>query len=604
MIISPQQPAIAGARAKFEASIPTFFVRFIRLAGPFWNSDCRHIRWRTAALIALTVMQVLIAVLITEWSSSLFNALEQHSTSKLWTQFWLALLILAANMGITFAHLTLKRGIQLDWREWLTNRLVGQWMNDGHHCQITHMPGKHDNPDGRIAEDIRIATEFAIDLSHSLFYALLLLIGFTKILAGLSGTLLIPLGFVDLPVPGYLLWLAFAYSGTASYIGWRIGRPLTQATDDRQTEEANFRFGLARAREHSEAIALAHGEIDERRRFAILFQGIVKVWHRQTHAFGNIMLFTSGYSVLSMAFPILAASPRYITGAITLGALVQSSQAFQQMASALSWPVDNLAKMAEWRASVERVLGLGGALDDLHEDIHHPDANSIVVEESTQPILGFRVLSVADPDGTVVLADFNATIAEGERVFLNGDTAVIGKLFKVVAGIWPWGRGHVDLPLGDRMFFMPPRPYLPIETLQGAVSYPSAPGEFATVQVEQALQRVGLEDLLGRLQETNRWEKTLSREQLQRLGIARMLLHRPHWVLMQEAMDSLADDEAVVMMQMLCEELPDAAILTVTKQSPVQHLHHRQITIECPACEMELKKATRIRREQRYPSNA
>ncbi|MFM8330875.1 MAG: ABC transporter ATP-binding protein/permease [Candidatus Methylumidiphilus sp.] len=598
MIISPQEPVIAGARAKLEASIPRFFTHFIRLAGPFWSSDCPHIRLRAAALVALTVMQVGLAVLVTEWSSSLFNALEQHSTSRLWTQFWLAFLILAANMGVTYAHLTVKRGIHLDWREWLTNRLIGQWMNDGHHCQIIHMPGKHDNPDGRIAEDIRIATEYAIDLCHSMVYSTLLLFGFTKILWGLSGTVYIPLGLFDLPIPGYLVWLALIYSAVASFIGWQIGHPLTQATDDRQTEEANFRFGLARAREHSEAIALVHGETDERRRFARLFQGIVTVWHRQTRAFGYILMFTSGYSVLSMAFPILVASPRYISGAITLGALVQSSQAFQQMASALSWPVDNLGKMAEWRASVERVLGLEAALRDLQEDISHPDPNTILVEDSTQPILAFRKVSIADPDGAVALTDFDAEVQPGERVFLAGDTAAIGKLFKVIAGLWPWGRGRVELPAGDRMFFVPPRPYLPIETLQGAVSYPSAPDAFDAAIVEQALRRVGLDELLERLQETDRWEKTLSREQQQRLGIARMLLHSPYWILLQEALDSLSDDDAALMMQTICEELPDAAILTVTKQTAIAAFHHRQIDLHCPECEMELKKETRKRREQ------
>lgn len=600
MVASPHRPVFARPPSKLEANIPTFFIEFLRLAGQFWHGGQKaDIRKRTLALVGLTVLQVAIAVSITEWSSGLFNALEQHSTAKLWVQIWLVVLIFGANMGVTFAHLSVKRGLMRDWRAWLTDRLVGDWMEGGHHYQITHLPGRHDNPDGRVAEDIRIATEYAIELAHSLLYSLLLLVSFAKILWTLSGTLSVPLGLFDLPVPGYLVWLALAYAAAATTLGWKMGRPLTQATHARQAEEANFRFGLVRARENSEAIALVRGETDERRRLSSLFHGIVEAWNRQTLAFAQILLFTSGYSVLSMAFPILAASPRYIAGAITLGALVQSTQAFQQMVAALSFPVDNLTKMAEWRASVERVLGLAAALAHLEEDIAETDRTPIVVEASQQPSLAFRDLSIASPHNDLVILDkFNAEIQPGERVFLAVDPAVGGRLFKVIAGLWPWGDGRVELPAGAQMFFVPPSPYLPIESLLEAVSYPSPPGAFGAEAVGQALGRVGLEDLAGRLEESAAWERTLSHEQMQRLGIARLLLHRPRWILLQEALDSLSEQEARRMMATVCEALPEAAILTVTRQSAIESLHHRRIDVECPTCEIELKNGASKRREQ------
>jgi putative ATP-binding cassette transporter len=294
----------------------------------------------------------------------------------------------------------------------------------------------------------------------------------------------------------------------------------------------------------------------------------------------------------------LAASPRYIIGTISLGALVQSAQAFQQVAAALSFPVDNLAKMAEWRASVERVLGLAHALGDLEEDITHPDPNTIVVEETQQPALVFHVLSIADPDGTVVLDGFEEQIQPGERVFLSGDHSVGVKLFKVIARLWPWGRGRVELPEGNRMFFMPPRPYLPIETLQRAVTYPALPDAFDISTVEHALRVSGLEELIDNLQDSKSWENVLSREQQQRLGVARLLLHRPRWILFQEALDSLAAEEAKTLLQMIFNELPDSAMLTLTNRSGIETLHHRQIQIHCPSCASPLKKATRQRREQ------
>ena len=282
-----------------------FFIQFIRLAGPFWNSDNKAIiRKRTLTLIVLTVLQIVLAVVITEWSAALFDALEQHSMSGLLKQVGFLVLIFAASMGVTFMHLTVKRHLQIGWRSWLTERVIGQWMNNGRHYLVTHLQtAGHDNPDGRIAEDIRIATDEAITLGHSLFYSLLLLISFTEILWTLSGTVTLDLGVIETPIYGYLVWIAIIYSAVASILGWWAGRPLTLATNAMQTAEANFRFGLVKARENSQAIALIHGEVNEQKRFLGFFQGIAAVYDRQTQAWANILLFNSGYSVLSMAFP-------------------------------------------------------------------------------------------------------------------------------------------------------------------------------------------------------------------------------------------------------------------------------------------------------------
>jgi len=367
-----------------------FFIQFIRLAGPFWHSENKStIRSLTLALFMLTVMQIGIAVVITVWSADLFNALEQRSMSGLFTQIGLIALIFAANIAVTTAHFKVKRRLQLDWRSWLTHHLISKWMTDGRHYLVTHIQGTHDNPDGRIAEDIRIATEAAIDLCHSLVYCSLVLISFTKILWTLSGTVTLDLLFIEIPVYGHLVWLAIIYAACASSLGWWLGRPYTMATDARQTVEANFRFGLVTARENSLAIALVHGEGNERRRFIGLFKDIVHAWQRQTLAWSHLFMLTSGYSVLSMAFPILVSAPRYILGSISLGALMQSAQAFQQTAGALSWPVDNMARVAEWRASVERVLGLVNGLDRLEQEIVLHDPHRIHLKKNRTGCFAF-----------------------------------------------------------------------------------------------------------------------------------------------------------------------------------------------------------------------
>lgn len=557
-----------------------FFIQFIRLAGPFWSSENKSaIRGLSLALVALTVLQIAVSVIINEWSADLFDALEQRSMPRLLTQIGLIILIFIANMAITATHLTIKRRLQLDWRGWLTDRLIGQWMHDGRHYLVTHISGQHDNPDGRIAEDIRIATEYAIDLLHTLFFCVLLLISFTQILWTLSGTVTLDLGLFEIPIQGHLVWLAMIYAASASMLGWWIGRPLTMATDNRQTVEANFRFALVKARENAQAIALIHGERHESPHFHRLFGGIVTAWDQQTKAWGRIIMFSSGYSVLSMAFPILVSAPRYILGTITLGALMQSAQAFQQMVSALSWPVDNMGKVAEWRASVERVLGLSKALDQLEREIAKPDPHRIRLEKKAQSVLRFRDLCISRLDGIICVSSLNEEIRAGERVLIAGNAFTGNKLFKAVAGLWPWGEGSIELPDNEALFFMPPRPYLPTGTLRAAICYPSESGRFGQEALENAFELAGVKELTEQLDQDGDWEKILEREQQQRLGLVRLLLQRPKWILMQEAFDSLDPEGEAAMVKLIHKKLPDSAMLTITKQPAIQALHQRRIIL-------------------------
>ena len=558
-----------------------FLIQFMRLAGPFWNSENKAIiRSRSLALIVLTALQVVIVVIMTEWSAALFDALEQRSLSGVFRQIGIAVLILAVNMAVWFMHVKVTRHLQIGWRSWLTERVIGQWMNNGRHYLVTHLqaPG-HDNPDGRIAEDIRIATDEALGLGISLFYTLLCVFGFTEILWTLSGTVILDLGGIKMPVYGHLVWIAIIYAAGASLLGWWVGRPLTLTTNAMQTAEANFRFGLVKARESSQAIALIHGEANEQKRFLNLFQGIARVYDLQTHAWANIRVFNAGYSVLSMAFPVLLAAPRYIAGSITLGALMQSVQAFQQMTNALSWPVNNMAGIAQWRASVERVLGLVEALEDLEQEIARPDPQRILIEKPVQTSLIFHELCISKLNGEAIVCGVNDEIKQGEHVLIAGDASAGAKLFKAIAGLWPWGRGRIELPNDEPMFFMPPRPYLPEGTLRAAICYPSSSETFSPAMIQAFLKLVGLDGLTGQLEQTESWDKALSREQQQRLGLVRLLLNRPKWILLQEAFDSLDPAGEESMLRLICQELPDAALLTITNQPTAEAFHDRQMVL-------------------------
>ena len=558
-----------------------FLFQFAKLAGPFWSSENKSaIRLDTVFLTVLTVLQIYMAVIITEWNADLFDALEQHSMQGIIAQIGMLILIFIGSIGVTTLHLIVKRRLLIGWRLWLTEKVVSKWMHKGRHYQVTFMAkNNHDNPDGRIAEDIRIATEEAIALAHSLFYSLLLLGSFTKILWTLSGTVEFNLGLSSLTVTGYLVWIAIIYSICASVLGWLMGKSLTEATNVRQTEEANYRHELIKAQENSQSIALIHGEDSEQKRFLNSFQAIIKIYAQQTAAWKQIQIFSSGYSVVSMALPILVAAPRYIVGAITLGTLMQSVQAFQHMVSALSWPANNMAGIANWRASVERVLGLVKALDELDHDISCLNSHQICVDKADKSQIRFENVSIADLEGQTISLVVNTEIKAGERVLISGQASTGAKLFQAIAGLWPWGSGHIQVPGNERLFFMSPQPYLPTGSLYEAICYPKATSVFKRTDLEKLLRQVGLKDLIKQLDQVESWEKLLSREQQQRLGLARVLLYRPKWLFIQEALDSLTPEGETQMMELLIKDLPDAAILSISNQPTVEAFHQRRLKI-------------------------
>jgi putative ATP-binding cassette transporter len=558
-----------------------FFTDFVKLAGPFWNSKNKfEIRKDTLVLVILTVLQIYMAVVITEWNAALFDAIEQRSMSGIMAQVGLLILIFIASIIITTTHFMIKRRLQIGWRLWLTDQVIAKWMDNGRHYQITFMKkDNHDNPDVRIAEDIRIATEEAIAMAHSLFYSILLLVSFAEILWSLSGTVMLDLGLFTLPVAGYLVWISIIYSAAASLLGWWTSRPLTVATNVRQTEEANYRYGLIKAQEHSESIALIHGEDNEQKRFQISFKTIIDTYNQQTDAWKQIMMFTTGYSIATMGLPVLVAAPRYIVGAISLGTLMQSVQAFQHMVSALSWPVNNVAGIAGWRASVERVLGLVKALDELEYDISCLNSHQICVGKSDQSVIKFNNVSIADLEGETISTVINTEIKPGEHVLISGKSSSAAKLFQAIAGLWPWGTGQIQVPENERTFFMSPRPYLPTGSLAEAICYPKSPNAFKRADLEKLLRRMGLKDLIEQLGKVESWDKLLSREQQQRLGIVRVLLYRPKWLFIQEALDSLKPEDEMQMLELLQKELPDTGILNITNQPASEKFHQRNLKI-------------------------
>ncbi|HRL92827.1 MAG TPA: ABC transporter ATP-binding protein/permease [Pseudomonas sp.] len=556
--------------------------QFLRLVGPYWNSTGKlQVRGYTTLLLLLTLAQVGLAIWMSYWSRALFDALEDKSLNALLVQVVTFLVIFLLTMAVTALHMHVKRWLQLDWRRWLTEKVLDRWMAQGHHYQLQLIGGEHDNPDGRIAEDIRIATESTVGLLHSLVYSLLVFGSFIDILLTLTGSAYVP--GTALLVPGYMVLLAFAYAGAGTLFGLLLGRPLVRSTNKLQTAEANFRFGLAHSRSNSESIALMHGEGMERRNAADFFTELGQRWNRQTVAYLGIMAFSSGYGALLPVFPILLMAPQYIAGSMTLGILMQAAQAFQKLTSALSWPIDNLGELAHCRASVQRVLSLYNDMQTLDEQAAEPQEHRISVLQSNQSELVLRDLCIASPEGQVLIEGLNATIHRGERVLISGDPTVTISLFKVVAGLWPWGHGEVWLPGGAEISFLPQRPFLPLASLQSVLSYPYAADSFSTKAMHHALECAGLAWLAPRLAEVDSWDRVLPMRAQQRLGMARLFLQQPAWVFIEEATDAFDPKGEDCMMDMLQRELPNASLLTISFHGGLDRHYQRKLVLNRPA---------------------
>ena len=549
-----------------------------RLASPYWNCERRgKVRRATWLLLLLTLGQVGLAVWSNYWNRALFDALEQRTVRGVLVQVGVFVLIFAASIAVTAAHLMVKRWLQLDWRAWLTEQLVGRWMEDGRHYRLSFSGGEHDNPDQRIAEDIRIATETAIALAHTLVFSLLILVLFVDILWSVSGSIVLP--GTDMHVPGYMVPLAFLYAAIGSVLGWVFGRPLVRTTNALQSAEATFRFGLSRDRERTEAIALMHGEPLERAGSETRFRQVVRDWNRQSLAYLGLVSFSTGYGTLLPVFPILVAAPQYIAGAMTLGVLMQAAQAFQRLTSALSWPVDSIGEIARCRASADRVLSLWEDLQRLDEQVSATDTPRVTFERSERGHLVIEDLCIAEPSGLILLEHLNADIRRGERVLVTGDPAATSSFFKVIGGLWPWGSGRVVLPGDGGLMFVPQRPFLPVGTLRAALCYPRQPDAFPDAEVQHALECTGLVWLVPRLDEADNWEQSLPLRAQQRLGFARVLLHRPAWVFTEEATNAFDPHGERLILGALHQELPGATLLTISAHPGLDVLHHRELVL-------------------------
>jgi vitamin B12/bleomycin/antimicrobial peptide transport system ATP-binding/permease protein len=561
-----------------HASIKAFAV----VACGYWVApNYRLVAWLlTGCLAALVGANVGIALWLNVWNRDFFNALDKKDFGLLVHLLWiLAAIVISAGIGVAI-QLHLKRRLQMNWRTWLSHTTVHRWLQSGRQYQLGLLADEIDNPDGRIAEDIRVSTEYAVEFATSILQAVLQLVTFLGVLWTLSGNLSVHAFGRDLNVPGYMVWCAVAYAVIGSLLTYALGRGLIGAGNVRQGREADFRSVLTRAREHAEGIALMRGEEDERERLRGSLFDLRTAWNRQTRGQGNLSLLTSSLAYLAPIVPLIVALPRYLSGQIQLGGLMQTAQAFSSVQWALSWLIDNFPKFAEWRASTNRVVHLHVALTNLEASTELGESERITVHPATDDDrLLLRELGVARPDGVMLVAEAEVEIKRPERVLIRGQSGS-GKstIMRAVAGVWPWGRGAIHLPTG-KITFMPQKPYFPLGTLRDVMHYPAAPEGITDDVLKDMLHKVGLDHLRDRLDETERWDQVLSGGEQQRVAFARTLIHKPDWIFMDEATSALDEAGQENVMKLLIEELPETSVVSIGHRPGLELFHTREFTL-------------------------
>src|ERR1700704_852842 len=557
--------------------------RFWLSARGFWGPRRGdRLAWLLTGTILLTVLLYLAASYgMNVWNRAIFDALERRDGG---TVLYLSLIyvpLLVASVAVMLLQVYARMTTQRRWRAWLNNHLLDRWLKNGRYYQLNLVAGDHQNPEYRIADDVRVATESPVEFATGLLTAVLSAVTFIFVLWTIGGALTFTIAGATITIPGFLVVAAVIYAVLASGSMVFIGRRFVTVSETKNQAEAEYRYVLTRLRENGESIAVLGGEEEERNAVDGSLTNVLRRWQQicfQTVR-TTIVSQTSGY--IAPVLPIILCAPKFLNGTMTLGQVMQAASAFTIVQAAFNGLVDNYPRLADWTASARRVASLMVSLDALERAEKGEGVSRIERTEGTAAALRLSNLSVTLDTGKAVVKDAEVDIAPGERVLVAGESGT-GKstLVRAISGLWPWGEGSVQVASGAKMFLMPQRAYVPVGTLRRAATYPEPADSKGIEEVAEALKRVGLKHIIDRLEEEAPWDQTLSGGEKKRLAFARILLHRPDIVVLDEATSALDPDSQDKLMELLTTELDATTIVSVGHRPELEAFHSRKIVLE------------------------
>src|ERR1700761_1964760 len=499
---------------------------------------------------------------LNNWNQPFYDALSHRNFAEFLHQLGIFCLIGGSLLVLNVGQRWLGETLKLKLRQGLVHDLIENWLVPGRAFRLTNAGPMGVNPDQRMHEDARHLTELSADLGIGLLQSSILLASFVKVLWSLSSNFAFHFDGRQIVIPGYMVWAAVIYSGSASLVSYWVGRSLVDRNADRYAREADLRFSLVRINEHIDAITLSGGESDEARRTELDLTAVLKATARLVTGLTNLTWITAGYGWFTLVAPILVAAPLYFAGNLTFGGLMLASGAFIQVQSSLRWFVDNFSTIADWRATLLRVAGFRRAV--IETDVMHEVHNQIAYKPGAAGEFDLTDLEISSPSGCTMLQEKKVQIKGGERVLIVGETGT-GKtlLFRALAGLWPWGSGTIARPADEEMLFIPRTPYLPPGTLRELLAYPKPTDSFKTEVCAAALTRVGLGRLCGRLDQTDRWDRELNEDDQHALSLARVLTHQPPWLIIDEVLDSLDDVSLKLAVDIFTHDLAKSTIIHI-----------------------------------------
>jgi putative ATP-binding cassette transporter len=555
---------------------------YFRIARGFWKGGSRRRAWLlTIGVLGFVVANLLAALGINRWNRFFFDAIEHKQVESVLLGVGIILLLALASAAASVGLVHMRMRFALRWRQWITAHLIERWLADRRFYQLNIVGGEGSNPEYRIADDVRLATEPLVDFVIGLVNAVLAAVAFIGILWAVAGSLRVTAFGSDFVVPGYMVIAAVIYSTITSLGMYFIGRPLVVAVEAKNGGEARLRYELTRVRDQAENIALIGGDEDERARLTETFGELALRWIKVITQQARMTWIGNGSTVLSPVVPLLLGAPKYLSGEIGLGELMQIATAFAQVQIALNWLVDNAIRLAEWLASALRVTELVHVLDTLDATIgRYGSDHTVVLGFSPDEAIHFRNVSIAQLNGKLMIEDADVVIPRGEKVLVKGESGT-GKstLIRAMAGLWPWGSGEILRPRDATFAFMPQRPYLPLGTLRHALLYPHTDETAPDDRLEDALRRCGLAHLVPRLDEEDQWDGILSGGEKQRLAFARLLVSPPDIIIMDESTAALDEESQARMLELLRTDLVDATVLCVAHRPGLDEYFDREIRL-------------------------
>jgi putative ATP-binding cassette transporter len=556
------------------------------LSRPYFASEHKWMaRGMLLAIVVLNLALVYMSVLFNEWNKLFYDALQNKDASVFWAQLLRFSYLAFAFIVIAVYRFYLTQLLDMRWRAWMTTHYLGRWFSNqafyrfelsrfDQSSSVAGGAGIPDNPDQRIQQDIGAFTGDTLSLSMGLLNSVVTLGSFVGILWALSGSFSFHFQGSEYAIPGFMVWMALLYSVVGSVLTHYIGRPQIALNFQQQKVEADFRHRMLRVREYSESIALDRGERVEHAQLELRFDRVLANFMALIKAQKRLIWFTSFFGQAANVFPFIVAAPRYFSGAIQLGDLMQTSSAFGQVQGALSWFVDNYSSLASWRATTDRLTSFEAAFQALPAAL--PDL-------ATAPEVGLHSddLGVALPGGAALLAPTQLQVSAGDTVLLTGPSGS-GKstLFRALAGIWPYASGQVER--GSDTMFLPQRPYFPDGPLRDALAYPQAATAYPEQDLKQALVDALLPQLAEQLDRVDAWSQKLSGGEQQRLAFARVLLKKPKWVFADEATSALDEAAEATLYQRLRALVAErnGGMVSIAHRPGVAAFHQRRWVLQ------------------------